>query len=411
VRLKRRRPLLLLAAAALLAVGLVALARTLPHQSPPAPEAVVTARVDPLAVLAEAAEPGDDPLILLELALLQQQAGKHAAAVETLERLVRKHPDNARGRHYLGVFHLQAGNPAEARKQFAEGVRLAPNDVLAHVHLGMAVHALGDSKQAEQHYLRARDLDPEAPTPYFALGRLDYGPGNYPQQLEYLRLFLERTARPGPAYHEMAQIYAHRGDSERAIEFGRKAVEEQPDNPVFWQFLGKAYHGLSASEHLPAAVRCFQEAAKLRPDDGSIWLDLGRAYASIQRWEEAVQAFRRARATDPDNGETHFHLGQALQALGRAEEARRELALFRLYTDYTNQLKPLQEALARDPENAALKLDLARVCMEFRQYPAALEMTTEILKAQPGLAAVQQLDREAREGVERIRAQAAGGAR
>jgi tetratricopeptide (TPR) repeat protein len=358
----------------------------------PAPAAAERAVLPPPALevrrLLEEEVRGGDPLALLELARFQQAAGEPRAALATLEQLARAHPDFARGRHHLGVAYLVLNRAEPARREFLAETRLAPRDVEARVYLGMALQAMGRVPEATAAYRLARQLDPSFPAPYFALAQLDNGPALYPVALRNLQHYLERTSRPAAGYHLMAQIYAHKGERDRGLFYARKAVESEPENGTYWHYLGRVYHEMSGPELLPAATRCYEEAIRRRPEDGSIWFDLGRAYSTGRQWEAAVAAFRRARQTDPGNGEIHYHLGHALQALGRREEASREIALYRLYDDYVRQQRPIQKSLQRRPNDPELKLELAELCLAFRQYAPARQALQEILSARSVPAAI-----------------------
>jgi tetratricopeptide (TPR) repeat protein len=179
----------------------------------------------------------------------------------------------------------------------------------------------------------------------------------------------------------MSQIYLHKGQRDRGLEYARNAVESEPENGVYWHALGRVYHEMSGPEMLPAAMRCYGVAIRRRPHDGATWFDLGRAEAAARRWENAVAAFRRARQADPGNGEIHYHLGQALQQLGQRDEANRELVFYRIYSDYLRQQRPIQKALQRRPDDPGLKLQLAELCLAFRQYAPARQAAQEALAA------------------------------
>jgi tetratricopeptide (TPR) repeat protein len=347
-----KRTAWILGVAAALALAAAVSLRVLPRPYAPPPETTVrtAAAVDPLPVLREHAS-GGEPLALLELALLEQRAGDAGASVRTLERLVREHPSFARGRHYLGVAYLALQRPAEARREFAAEVRLAPGDAEALVDVGMALQALGDRQGAHAAFLRAQQRSPDSPTPYFALAQLDRGPAGYPEALANIERFIQRSARPAPGYHLMSQIYAHKGERDRALTYAQRAIEEDPANAQFWHQLGRVYHGMSGPESLPRALRCYREALRLGSGQASVWFDLGRAYAAAHAWDDAAQALEKAKRGDPGNVEVHYHLSNALRTLGRTSEAARELAAYRT----------LREQARRKPNRAPVEMVNARV--------------------------------------------------
>jgi tetratricopeptide (TPR) repeat protein len=340
------------AALALCAAGSVAWSLGRPAPSPAetsVPESADAAGLSPEAVrriLEEEARRGGAGA-LLEVALHYQQAGEGATAFKTLQKVARAHPGFARGRQYLGVAYLSLGRPADARKELSAAVNLASHETEARVYLGMALEALGDTTAALAQYRRAQETDPDAPGPYLALAQVDRGPAGYEDALHNIEKHLARTSRPGPGYHLKAQILAHRGQRGPALDYARRAVEEEPQNGGFWRYLGRLHHGMGGPEALPAAARCYHQALRLNGADGVVWFDLGRVYASAHRWQDAIPAFERARRYGTGDGQVHYHLAQALKAGGRREEAERELARYRAYLESTGRRKRGREAPTR----------------------------------------------------------------
>jgi len=77
---------------------------------------------------------------------------------------------------------------------------------------------------------------------------------------------------------------------------------------------------------LDAALKCFQEAAKLDAGHFEAWHSLGMVYMKLHRHAEAVEAARRACELKPNDQLAHVSLSMALQKNNQIEEAEAEAA-------------------------------------------------------------------------------------
>jgi tetratricopeptide (TPR) repeat protein len=114
-----------------------------------------------------------------------------------------------------------------------------------------------------------------------------------------------------------------REDEERpreAAELYRRALEQEPDDPVLHFNLGNVL--FASGNHSEAAER-YQAAVRLDPSYAEAWNNLGNAYAELGRWTESIEALETALARSPGYPEAHFNLAETHFALGRSDAARR----------------------------------------------------------------------------------------
>ncbi len=137
-----------------------------------------------------------------------------------------------------------------------------------------------------------------------ALARLGEAPPAVRGQLHFLE----------GASHEQA------GDWPRAEAALRKAVELQPDNAIFLNYLG--YSLLDRGLRLPEARALIARAFKAAPDNGAIIDSMGWAEFKAGNYAEAVRLLEQARAAEPADPTIADHLGDALWRAGRRIEAR-----------------------------------------------------------------------------------------
>lgn len=137
-----------------------------------------------------------------------------------------------------------------------------------------------------------------------ALARLGEAPPAVRAQLH----FLEGAA------HEQA------GDWPRAEAALRQAVNLQPDNAIYLNYLGYSLldRGLKLAEARDLITRAFKAA----PDNGAIIDSMGWVEFKAGNYAEAVRLLEQARAAEPADPTIADHLGDALWRAGRRIEAR-----------------------------------------------------------------------------------------
>jgi tetratricopeptide (TPR) repeat protein len=69
------------------------------------------------------------------------------------------------------------------------------------------------------------------------------------------------------------------------------------------------------------ALRCFEEAIRIKPDYAPAWDNKGVAVGNLKGDEEALRCFEEALKFDNDYVPAWYHKGVALEHLGRHEEA------------------------------------------------------------------------------------------
>lgn len=140
----------------------------------------------------------------------------------------------------------------------------------------------------------------------------------------YGRALALLPAEPGPAH---GQIWFLRGSANElagnwteAEGDLRRAVAQEPDNPLYLNYLG--YSLLDRRQKLPEARALIARAYKAAPENGAIIDSMGWAEFVSGNYAQAVQLLEKARAAEPGDPTIADHLGDALWRAGRRFEAR-----------------------------------------------------------------------------------------
>jgi Flp pilus assembly protein TadD len=214
------------------------------------------------------------------------------------------------------ICELRLGDPAAALVLLERAYALAPADPFAQLHLGLGLHALGRDAEATALFRRCQPLLPDDPAPPLNLAAALLALGEHRDALKAARQ-ARRRARTMPQTHYM---------------------------------LGMAQ---LACGDLDGAEASFREALRLGPDLADAWVNLGLVRYRRSDIEGAKTAMRRALAVAPGHRPAAANLGAFLRLTGEREAGG---------------------ALARDPEAAEARLNLAADLLQEERATEVLEL-------------------------------------
>ena len=181
---------------------------------------------------------------------------------------------------------------------FTQGKHLFPGSVRMLAGLGAAWYSLGSYDQAVQNFCAASDLNPDDPTPYLFMGKMQVAENTQsPAIVERLRRFA--MLQPGNAlanYYYAVSLWQ-----------GRKS----PDDVV-------------ANQVKPL----LEKAVQLDPKLGPAYLQLGIVHAEQKNLPKAISAYQQAVEATPRLEQAHYRLAQAYKQVGDTEKAQAELRLY-----------------------------------------------------------------------------------
>jgi protein O-GlcNAc transferase len=147
-------------------------------------------------------------------------------------------------------------------------------------------------------------------------------------------VIVDHTRKKNDRLLDKLALLAEHPNTVRAVKdayaSARRALAENPNNPLPWVKLGRT---LYESERVEEAVICYDCATRRAPNDSSIWRDCGIALKSLQQNEAALTYLDKALALDPKDVLAWTFRAHALTALERIAEA----------------VKASDQALALDP--------------------------------------------------------------
>lgn len=308
-------------------------------------ERVERARDSNEVALAEAFGHFADVSLAHELTAQARAAYRNAIALR---------PDRQEWHYLLGLLEIGEGDLAAGIESLSRAIELYPGDHAALIHRARAHLDAGNFEQAENDFLAARDLAPEAPAVLGGLGRVALERGELERAVDFLGQALERAPDAGAVHQALGMAHRELGNTDRArrhLEQGGESSAPMND-PVLDrirrlsrspQFYLEA--GLSQAErgNFESAAGLLGRAHELDPDSDRILRELGEVQARLGRFDAARESFAELVARSSVDAEAYYLLGQVEELRGEFDAA---LAAYRDALAIDEDYYDAEEAIA-----------------------------------------------------------------
>jgi tetratricopeptide (TPR) repeat protein len=225
----------------------------------------------------------------------------------------------------LGMSAYFAKNYSEAIAHFYRATKVAPKEPKIWNALGSTYMAVGEFRKAEEAFLRAVQADPAFSEAKMNLGILYFRMKDYKRAIENLKEAIsdELFDKKHIAFYHLAKVYKEMGDTDRYVEFLKKATAY---NPLFIEAqleLGSAY--MDAKDY-SEAEKLYRSLLSNNIKNPEIYLSLAKVYYETGRFEEAKEMVRMVLE---DRQTNNLQRSQAYGILSRIliEEQKRTLEL------------------------------------------------------------------------------------
>jgi tetratricopeptide (TPR) repeat protein len=260
----------------------------------------------------------DYPEALCNLGAALQGMGRHSESVGKFRRALRMRPDFVLAHNNLGIALRELGAVAKALEHFRRAVELEPEFAPVRTNLSQTLLDVGESEEALAHAKEAVRLDPDSAVLHHNLGNvlrlLDRPAEARPSYVEALRLAPDLAA----ANAHLGLVWQREGNLIHALFWLKKAVELEPANVLFWEWLA----GLHEERDQPfEAIPCWERSLVLEPDRPGPHLSLGWDFQQEGRLDEAREHYSTAIRLRPEYGQAHLSLGGLHEELGKMTEA------------------------------------------------------------------------------------------
>jgi tetratricopeptide (TPR) repeat protein len=299
-------------------------------------------------------DPKDAEAIALRAALSMMTGTPEQlqSAINDLQTVVSRMPENPVVRYNLGRALLARGNPQAARVQFEESIKLKadyllPRISLAHLFLqnreygraaqmaqeilvydgsnlpartlrSRALIGMGDISQARTELSAMSSQFPDVAEVRLQTAALDLQEKKYKSAEDSFRALYTKTQDPR-AFMGLVETYVAQGNRGAALKLLRDEIAKSPDRLDYRVALANI--ATDASDY-PTAIAEYKNVLNKRPQSSDTWLRLGEAYRRAGDLQNAAAAFKKGQEIAPNDVTGYLQLALLYDTSGRREEAR-----------------------------------------------------------------------------------------
>ncbi|WP_179130886.1 FG-GAP-like repeat-containing protein [Candidatus Entotheonella palauensis] len=307
-----------------------------------------------------------NPSAIKQEALAHVQAGRAADAINAFEKVLQQVPDDYIAQQYLIELYWRRGSRELARQRLKTMSETLPD---ANFLLQFAFH-LEDAtlpELADEVYLQAAQLDPQAPEAPYRLGKRALESKRYDDALRYFEQALERRADLTDARYGLGLVYGAQGKTEQAEAAFKRLIQDAPEMAEAHTHLGALYTRTGRPQ---AAIDAYQQTVRLNPAYAAAHNDLGTLYAEQGDMGRAIASFQAAVKADAKSVEAHYNLAMAYGAQG----------------DTARLIRALHETLGLDPQHREAHLNLGIGYLQQGEPFAAMAQFQALINLAPDMA-------------------------
>jgi serine protease Do len=154
------------------------------------------------------------------------------------------------------------------------------------------------------------------------------------------------------------------GQDEKALEYFKKATENDPSSTAAWYGLGYCYAGQNSYTD---AIAAYKRAIQTNPTNAAARYHLANYLYEIGHDQEAIETYKQVVSINPDFEEAHFNLGLIYLKVGRLEESK----------------EAFQDVVRINPQSAAAHYNIGVSCTRLGQYEEAVDAYKKAIQIQP----------------------------
>lgn len=184
----------------------------------------------------------------------------------------------------------------------------------------------------------------------------------------------------GLTHLALSEIYCKQSKLDTAEQHAKEAVQRCPTDADTHYRLGYIY---THQAKFDPARTAFQHTLAHNPDFAEVYEWLGLIALMQQKPQQAVEHYQQAIKRKPYVQSAYYNLAKAYRLLGDTAAAREQLKLFQQMKTYYDRTYAIEGALAEDPRNTALRLELAEVHLAHKHISAAITTYQSLIRLNP----------------------------
>ena len=263
--------------------------------------------------------------VYVTLGIIEEGAGRHAAALDALEKARQLEPANPSVFSERGAVQEAMGNLEDAKSSYQAAATLRPGDWASLNALGGFYYRRGRYQDAIPLFQQITQLAPDNSQGYTNLGATYAMLG----QNESAAVSFQQSLALRPsasAYSNLGTVYFFLGRCAQAVPLMERASQLTPKSEQVWGNLGDAYACVSgrkrdAESAYRHAVQLGQERLKVNANDGETLSVVALYQAKLGDGTKALDNIQKARHLAPGSRKVQWEAALIYELAGQRDHA------------------------------------------------------------------------------------------
>jgi tetratricopeptide (TPR) repeat protein len=228
-------------------------------------------------------DPTNANLILAEARLKQ---GLWREAIQYAQLVLSKEKQNNKAHAILGTIYALGGQRKMAESELALLKEVGDKDFYTELIIAILKAQEGKFRDAEENLGLALKRDPQHPVAVYYSGSLNLAQNNLDKAEKAFKDVIASNASFAPAYAGLGQVYWLRKNTQEAISYYQKAIENDPETLLYHKQLIEIYKSTGRKE---AENKAMMEMLYYIPGVKEIYVNRGLDLLMEGSYQEAIQ--------------------------------------------------------------------------------------------------------------------------
>lgn len=246
------------------------------------------------------------PSALIDLAVVYEKQGKFEESENIYKQLVVLFPTSFEANLRYGNFLFRLNRLADATTQFKKAEQLDYQNLDLKLRLGLLYLEKKEYDKAIEEFKLILLGNPgdERAKYYLALGYIETG--KYDESSSLLNTISPNSTYYNDSLIQRAYLVDKKGNPEESLRIIEEALERNPDNEPFINYLGGLYRKLDRNAD---AIRLYEDHLKKHPESELVYYSLGVTYYIAKQEDKSIDAMKKVLEINPDNAEALNFIG------------------------------------------------------------------------------------------------------
>jgi Tfp pilus assembly protein PilF len=279
--------------------------------------------------------------------------------LENINTKIKENPDDAGLYDIRARYYMRESQFDLALKDINKATTLDPKNPVFYLSLSDVYLLMGKTTNCGDALNKALSLDPKNNEAFLRMARLNLIIREYKTSMEYIRKALGVQAVNPQAYYTKALVLLETGDTVKAVDDLKKAVDQNQNYFEALMELGQLY----SMRKDPMSAGYYKNAIRIKPKNREANYNLGMFYQETGQYENAILTYTNLEKIDTTYRNAPYNIGYIYlvylkdfkkAALNFTEAIRRDPGYFEAYFNrgYAYELDGQYENASKDYHRA-----------------------------------------------------------